>query len=125
MKKILKIVFPILATLIFAGCVKVQNKHLKHRMCKITVGMSKNEVVEILGKDGYVRSSAINELNKVIEILQYEYKFQDYDPFIGPRRFPDEHDTYWFKFYDGKLVNWGKPGDWKKEADNISEIRFR
>ncbi len=32
--------------------------------------------------------------------------------------------SYWLYFYDGKLVQWGQAGDWKKEADRIYEINF-
>ena len=36
----------------------------------------------------------------------------------------DELESFWIYFYNNKLVQWGKAGDWKKEADHISEIRF-
>ena len=28
-------------------------------------------------------------------------------------------------FLDGKLQQWGRPGDWEREADRIYEIRIR
>jgi hypothetical protein len=33
--------------------------------------------------------------------------------------------TCWLYFSNDILVQWGRPEDWKKEADNIQEIRYR
>lgn len=33
--------------------------------------------------------------------------------------------TCWLYFSGDVLVQWGRPSDWPKEADNVQEIRYR
>lgn len=101
--------------LFFSGCIKQQkdllsNLSLEHKMLLVSVGMEKLEVIKIIGVPSAVRASISDNSGKIIEILEYR-------PYLLK--------TYWFHFYDGKLLKWGMPGDWKKEADSISEIRYR
>ncbi len=123
MKKVLKIIIPVLTVFFFVGCVKEQNKYLKQRMGAIELGMSKNDVVKILGNDGYVRASTLDQSNNVVEVLQYEYTFQEYDPLVGPSKYPDVHDTFWFKFCDEKLVQWGRPYEVEIPSDRLKQNR--
>jgi hypothetical protein len=34
-------------------------------------------------------------------------------------------EAYWLYFLNDRLEQWGRPGDWSKEADRIYEVRFR
>lgn len=34
-------------------------------------------------------------------------------------------EIYYLYFYNGELIQWGRPQDWQKEADRIYEVRFR
>ena len=34
-------------------------------------------------------------------------------------------EEYYLYFLNDRLEKWGRPGDWRKEADQIYEIRYR
>lgn len=36
-----------------------------------------------------------------------------------------KEQEYWLYFLNGKLAQWGRPGDWQREADRIYELRVR
>lgn len=36
-----------------------------------------------------------------------------------------KEEEYWLYFLNGELEQWGRPGDWSKEADRVYEIRYR
>jgi hypothetical protein len=54
----------------------------------------------------------------VIEVWSYE----KWHASMGIDRMEEE---YWLYFLNGKLEQWGRPGDWAKEADKIYEIRSK
>lgn len=54
----------------------------------------------------------------VIEVWSYE----KWHASMGIDRMEEE---YWLYFLNGKLEQWGRPGDWAKEADKIYEIRYK
>jgi hypothetical protein len=88
-------------------------------MSSISLGMTEEEVRKVLGSPADVIGSRYYKGDHVIKVLQYiEAKFT-----------LDTHDVLMKNFYlyflDGKLVQWGRPGDWEKEADKIYEIRIR
>jgi hypothetical protein len=37
---------------------------------------------------------------------------------------PASYKNYWLYFVNGRLVQWGEAGDWRREADRIYEVRF-
>jgi hypothetical protein len=37
---------------------------------------------------------------------------------------PGTEKPYWLYFADGRLVQWGEAGDWRREADRIYDLRF-
>ncbi|WP_417887423.1 hypothetical protein [Zunongwangia sp.] len=61
-------------------------------MNKLQLGMTKEEVIEILGKD-YAIAEKRKENGNEIEILSYQEYFKD-------------NKYYLFKFNNGKLENW-------------------
>jgi len=85
-------------------------------LSRITIGMEKNEVFEQLSPREPRPVGAKQYQNGVIEVFQYS------------RRTPDswmDNQFYWLYFLDGKLSQWGRPGDWQRQADMIYEIRMR
>lgn len=34
-------------------------------------------------------------------------------------------ERYWLYFVNDELDQWGRPGDWEKEADEIIDVRYR
>jgi len=85
----------------------------------ISVNMSKDTVLQKMGKPyNVIGSKKYKEgIVEVWEYRRYEMsKTTTYDPLL---------DQYWLYFWDGQLEQWGRPGDWEKEADRIWEIRVR
>jgi len=102
MKKYIFIVF--LLTISFFGCVttgKFQN---------LSLGMTKEQVEETIGKPTAVRGAKIDEQGK--ENVVWEYIERKDTGLPVP---------YWFYFTDGILKQWGEAGDWKPDAT----IEFR
>lgn len=85
-------------------------------LSRISLGMTKEEVLEKLGKrpDNVIGSKQFPE--GTVEVIQ----FSKYDAWTAQLT-----ERYWLYFLDGKLKQWGRPGDWKKEADQIYEFRNR
>ncbi|MDR7468345.1 MAG: hypothetical protein QN176_13795 [Armatimonadota bacterium] len=94
--------------------------------CDVTTGkllnlqlqQTKQQVMTVMGKPIAARGAMISKYGQVIEVWEYAlYKTPDD---ISKRR----PTFYWLYFYNGKLVQWGEAGDWKREADRIYELRF-
>jgi hypothetical protein len=83
----------------------------------ISIGMTKDTIIERISKPDIIRGSMINNSNQTVEVWEYRVEAEAF-LFYFP-------EPYWLYFYDNKLVQWGKAGDWDKAADNIQEVRFR
>lgn len=89
-------------------------------MSKVSVGMSEEEVRKILGEPADVIGSRFYEEGHIIRVLQYlEAEFNYWGSKDRLKK------NYYLYFLDEKLVQWGRPGDWQKEADQIYELRIR
>lgn len=132
MKKILVL----LLCLGLVGCASVQ--HTK-KLRQISLGMSKDEVMEELGEPSVVRGAITNKFNQTVEVWEYRMDKGKTGKRVGaevtatlvtfgilaPVLFSSgEIQDYWLYFYDNKLVQWGQAGDWKAEADRIYEFNF-
>ncbi|HBS47645.1 TPA: hypothetical protein DEO28_04770 [Candidatus Dependentiae bacterium] len=105
----------------FSACAHEPLKPKK--IMHISLGMEKQQVINQLGKPRIFRGSMINKFGQTIEVFEYKvdktiYSWWEQNP-------TPEIVNYLFYFHDNKLVQWGEAGDWQKEADRISEIRFR
>lgn len=101
---------------LFQGCAR-RATSLQH----ISLGMSEGEVIQKMEEPTSVRGSIKNKYGQTIKV--WEYRLYRYSGAIeGLSR---DYDLYWLYFVDGKLVQWGKAGDWRREADRIYEMRFR
>ena len=83
----------------------------------LTLGDTKQQVVKGLGEPVNVIGSKQFE-HGTVEVCAYE----KWHARFGPDTIEEE---YWLYFLNGKLEQWGRPGDWRKEADRIYEIRYR
>lgn len=117
MKKIIsKIGLAIIIGLLVQGCATTTKV-----LSRISLDMTKSEVVQKIGEPTSVRGSIKNKYDQIIEV--WEYRLYQYPGAIeGLTPF---YNLYWLYFVNDKLVQWGKAGDWRKEADKINEIRFR
>jgi len=83
----------------------------------LSIGDNKKKVKEKLGEPVNVIGSKQFE-EGFIEVWAYE----KWDARMGWDVLAQE---YWLYFLDDELAQWGRPGDWLKEADRISEFRVR
>ncbi|MBC8204392.1 MAG: hypothetical protein H8E87_02640 [FCB group bacterium] len=95
-----------------------RTQYRKLDMSRLKLGMSEAKVKEILGEPADVIGSKYYEGGHVIRVMEYmeaalglyiDYKKKD----------------YYLYFLDDELIQWGRPGDWQREADYIYEVRFR
>lgn len=129
---------------ILNGCASHKMRTARNRLIPqafrcIELGISKQQVIKSIGEPDIVRGSITNKFEQVIEVWEYSVDRGKDAAQIGaelvltictlglcaPLMLSEGRiETYWLYFHTNKLVQWGKAGDWKKEADVISEIRF-
>lgn len=106
----------------------------------IAINMPKEEVVSRMDAPGVARGSMINKYGQVIEVREYkvdagksptqksnEIGFTIVTLGLGAPIFlegGDIIDTYWLYFCDGRLVQWGKAGDWAEAQKQVYDINF-
>lgn len=97
---------------VFTAC----NSYKNIKLYRISPGMTKGEVVTTLGKapDNIIGSK--NYPEGLLEVMQYSRK----DAWYGQMQ-----EMYWLYFLNGRLIQWGRPGDWEREADKIYEYRVK
>lgn len=105
-------VFLLCISLIFTSCLPTGRIHLED----ITIGMTKEQVRFQLHRNPDNVIGSKQYPSGLIEVLQYSR----YDPFTN-----ELLERYWLYFLDNTLKQWGRPGDWQKEADQIYEIRVK
>ena len=105
------------------GCASTSINEQNKQLSKVELGMTKEQVLTIMPR-GVPRGAKLYP-NGSVSVL--EYVAGNYSPF-------DHHanqwtgmvnQTMWLYFYNGKLIQWGKPGDWPVNPDAIFEIRNR
>lgn len=107
-----------------SGCVAMQQdfanydkNYNKINLHLLTIGDDKAKVEKILGAPVNVIGSKRFEYG-VVEVWSYE----QWRATVGVDSI---ESVYWVYFLNGKLEQWGRPGDWAAEADKIYEIRYR
>jgi hypothetical protein len=86
-------------------------------LSSIKVGDKKDQVSSSLGEPDNVIGSKSFE-HGTIEVWSYEKWHAN----LGMDTL---EQVYWLYFLDDILVQWGRPGDWQREADRIYELRVR
>lgn len=109
----------------------------------LDLGMSKDQVVKVLGEPKAVRGAIINNYGQNVEVWEYHLTVGKKTstggkiaigiigtafvvgtaglglPFLAP-----DMDDYWFYFVDGELSQWGKAGDWDVAKRQVLDIKF-
>jgi hypothetical protein len=122
---------PLIAALSFVGCAThggMDAASYQLKMRRVDLGMQKQEFRAVFpeanarGAKAYPQGAV-----EVLEVMQGSYHF-------APTNRPDvvrdglsgtEYEPIWFYFYNGKLVQYGKPNDWPKDPDKVVEVRVR
>ena len=87
-------------------------------MARISLGMSKEQVVQNLGNPTVARGAIRNKFDQTVEVWEYRLAL--------PKTVWSQRDMkdYWLYFVEDKLVRWGEAGDWSKESSQIYEFQF-
>ena len=95
MRKRLFVVVPVCLVLmcLLSGCANVDVSRLK-------LGMSPAEVVDQIGRPYTIRAAKTYDDNQWTEVWEYMPPFFSFRP-----------KGYWIYFENGKVVQWGEPGD--------------
>lgn len=109
MKKVISVLFILLIT----AC----NIYKKIDLAKLSLGMTKQQVSQALNKKPDNLIGAKQYPSGSLEVFQYT---RNYDIIPTSR-----DECYWLYFWNDSLSQWGRPGDWQKEADKIYELRIR
>jgi hypothetical protein len=135
MKKTICII--LLCSFLVNGCATVSTKKLE----RISLGMSKTEVVEKMGKPTVVKGNIRNKYGQTIEVWEYRMipgkgvKILGHTlgvifllgtwAFAAPVLYREQVTPYWLYFYNDRLMQWREAGYWDAESDKIYEIDYK
>jgi hypothetical protein len=88
------------------------------KLMRLELKQTEADVLKVMGKPTAARGAMTNKYGQVVKVWEYALAKTSDDAFFGT------NTLYWLYFHDGKLVQWGEAGDWKREADRIFEIRW-
>ncbi|HMP71803.1 MAG TPA: hypothetical protein PKE55_00930 [Kiritimatiellia bacterium] len=104
--KFIKLILISIVAIGFVGC-SSPGKKVK----RLELGMTPADVRDEIGAPNRIRGAKIYEDGQSTEIWQYSTTW-GFSP-----------ETYWVYFENGKLVQWGHPGDFTGNANLIQEYR--
>ena len=82
----------------------------------ISLFMSKETVLEKMNNKGTARGAIVNKYGQTIEVREHTTR-DWFSPYFDEK-------TYWLYFCDGKLVQWGRAGDWAEAQKMIYDFNF-
>lgn len=89
------------------GC-KTPADHIKN----IRLGMTSDEVRDEMGDPYTIRACKVYENGETAEVWEYVA------PVFSVAAFTDKYDkNYWVFFENGKVVQWGEPGDFSGSSE--------
>lgn len=106
------------------------------RMTLISLGMSKEQVVQNLGNPTVARGAIRNKFDQTVEVWEYRLALPEdqvgakvvitvfslgFASYMWGER---DMKNYWLYFVEDELVRWGEAGDWEREASQIYEFQF-
>lgn len=137
MKKLLLFGLPISLLISLSSCAHYASEK---NFDTIELNMDKQTVIKSMSAKGVARGSIINKFGQVIEVREYEVEKDKSGKRIGAEiaftvltfgfgapvlLSEGEVATYWLYFCDGKLVQWGKAGDWAEAQRMVYDINFK
>lgn len=101
MKKVLFLALGAISVVMLVGC-----STPAQRVSNLRLGMTPDEVYEEMGRPYAVRSAKLFADGTFQEVWEY------IPSIFSVALFADRYDkTFWMHFDDGRLVQWGEPGD--------------
>jgi len=127
----------LIAVFCLSGCLEVHppeedppiQQLYSSQLSKLKIGMSLEEfrgVMPMTYPIGQNRETTAYELKDVRKYATRTFS-RPVDTAMGlaPSPYRDSVQILWFYFYNGQLVQWGRPNDWPVNPDKIIEIRQR
>lgn len=115
----------VLSVLYVSGCasVGIDKDVYYNKLSHVELGMTKPEFKQIFPNS--IPRGAKKYPNGTVTVLQVSYAYYSFFP-TGNRNRNEwtgmEGQAQWFYFYNGRLVQYGYPGDWPEEADLVVEV---
>lgn len=119
MNKIYTTIF-VLATVCLFGCT-TPDRYISD----LRLGMTYDEVTEAMGRPFAVRAAKMFEGEEWADVWEYR------PPIFSLAALTEKYDrTYWVSFENGKVVQWGEPGDFTyddslREGEKIPVLEYR
>jgi hypothetical protein len=90
-----------------SGCRTTPSAHI----AQLQLGMDSDQVKKVMGPPFTIRASKQYENGETAAVWEY------IAPVFSSAAFSDKYDkTYWVIFENGKVVQWGEPGDFSGES---------
>ncbi len=133
-----RLIFLLIGFCFLIGCAAGEKK-TEDEFKKISLGMSKKEVLAALGKPTVAKGAIRNKYAQIIEVWEYTLALRTDESkgaMVGKTALTVikagasalgvkwVRKDYWLYFYDDTLVRWGEVGDWSQEIDRIYEYKF-
>ncbi len=103
----------ILSTLILASVVVIAGCATAHKMNRLSLGMTKQEVISVMGRPNSTASPGQGQ-----EILRYNLSATDDDAYEGIT------DEYYVRLINGKVNSYGKMGDFDSAKDPSVNVKI-
>ena len=101
MKKV-PLVVALLVAVFCSGCQTTPSAHI----AQLELGMGPDQVKKVMGEPFTIRAAKQYENGESTAVWEY------IAPVFSSAAFSDKYDkTYWIIFENGKVVQWGEPGD--------------
>jgi hypothetical protein len=106
---LIMLLFSVSSAVWMTGCVAPSQK-----VSRLRLGDTPDDVLQKMGKPFAVRAAKVYEDTETSEVWEY------IAPVFSLGFFSDDYDkTFWVMFENGKVVQWGVPGDFSG-SDSIS-----
>lgn len=140
MKKVYRIltILGLLSLLVvFSSCSRYASSD---SLNNISLMMTKQDAIQKMKAKGIVRGAIVNKFGQNIEVVEYQIDQGKSGKQLGAELTvtlltvglaspillsEGKISTYWLYFCDGKLVQWGKAGDWTEAQKIIYDINFK
>jgi len=96
-----------------------RSNHKKLEVEKLKPGLTTEQVMKALGRGPY---AVIGSKYYYGHELEVQHFVQTRSGLLGESNQIEQE--YYLYFWDDSLAQWGKPGNWEKEADKIIKLKL-
>jgi hypothetical protein len=112
--------------IVIVGCAGsgISQKTYDSRIPQVQLGMTKSDFARLFPESRPRGAKAYPNGN--VEVIEVLVSYHSFFPTGNPNRDAwtgTESNETWFYFFNGKLVQYGRPNDWPAAPDKIIELR--